>query len=112
AGRPPRRTTGIAALARGSMKPAKVWTPELCGWVRSSGDQESRTSARPPQKELTTMESTVSQMAAAHPVLRALGDRMKEARLALGLSQETLAAPEFTKSYISAIERGRARPSL
>ncbi len=28
------------------------------------------------------------------------------------MSQETLAQPEFTKSYVSAVERGKARPSL
>src|SRR5689334_1227664 len=28
------------------------------------------------------------------------------------MSQEMLAQPEFTKSYVSAVERGKARPSL
>ncbi len=44
--------------------------------------------------------------------LIALGARLRQARQARGLSQEALAQPEFTKSYISAIERGNARPSL
>lgn len=41
-----------------------------------------------------------------------LGMRLREARRARGLSQEALAKPEFTKSYVSAVERGKARPSL
>ncbi len=44
--------------------------------------------------------------------LTALGDRLRQARLERGLTQEALAQPEFTKSYISAVERGKARPSL
>ena len=44
--------------------------------------------------------------------LSTLGARLRQARQARGLSQEALAQPEFTKSYISAIERGNARPSL
>lgn len=53
------------------------------------------------------MESVVD----ANP-LSALGDRLRAARLARGMSQENLAQPEFTKSYVSAVERGKARPSL
>src|SRR3954452_24569982 len=41
-----------------------------------------------------------------------LGERLRAARKARGLSQDQLAQPEFTKSYISAIERSKARPSL
>ncbi|HUS16739.1 MAG TPA: helix-turn-helix transcriptional regulator [Chloroflexia bacterium] len=44
--------------------------------------------------------------------LEALGPRIRQARRELGLSQEKLAQPEFTKSYVSAVERGKARPSL
>jgi tetratricopeptide (TPR) repeat protein len=44
--------------------------------------------------------------------LTALGERLRQARLERGMSQETLAQPEFTKSYVSAVERGKARPSL
>ena len=55
-------------------------------------------------------------MATAFPAdsgdLARLGPRLREARRAHQMSQEALAAPEFSKSYISAIERGRARPSL
>src|SRR4051794_8155292 len=44
--------------------------------------------------------------------LQGLGARLRAARHARGLSQEQIAQPEFTKSYISAVERGKARPSL
>src|SRR5215211_9447068 len=44
--------------------------------------------------------------------LSTLGERLRAARLARGMSQEMLAQPEFTKSYVSAVERGKARPSL
>lgn len=41
-----------------------------------------------------------------------LGQRMRKARQAHGMTQEQLAGPEFTKGYISALERGAVRPSL
>src|SRR5438067_478099 len=44
--------------------------------------------------------------------LQALGARLRAARQERKMSQEQLAQPEFTKSYVSAVERGKARPSL
>lgn len=44
--------------------------------------------------------------------LSTLGQRLRTARQQRGMSQEALAQPEFTKSYVSAVERGKARPSL
>jgi tetratricopeptide (TPR) repeat protein len=44
--------------------------------------------------------------------LHTLGQRLRQARLQRGLSQEELAGPEFTKGYVSALERGAVRPSL
>jgi transcriptional regulator with XRE-family HTH domain len=41
-----------------------------------------------------------------------LGARLRQARRARGLTQAAVARPEFTKSYVSAVERGHARPSL
>ncbi|HUS15327.1 MAG TPA: tetratricopeptide repeat protein [Chloroflexia bacterium] len=41
----------------------------------------------------------------------ALGPYIRRTRHAHGLSQEALAQPEFTKSYVSAVERGLVRPS-
>ncbi len=40
-----------------------------------------------------------------------LGDRVKAARLALGLTQDELAKPDLSKSFISLLERDLARPS-
>jgi tetratricopeptide (TPR) repeat protein len=44
--------------------------------------------------------------------LTGLGQRLREARHRLGLTQDDVAQPEFTKSDVSAVERGKARPSL
>ncbi|MGI8587963.1 MAG: helix-turn-helix domain-containing protein [Chloroflexia bacterium] len=41
-----------------------------------------------------------------------LGDKLRAARLEHRMTQDMLASPEFTKSYVSAVERGKARPSL
>jgi len=41
-----------------------------------------------------------------------VGSNIREVRTRLGLTQAQLAAPEFSISYISAIERGKIRPSL
>lgn len=41
-----------------------------------------------------------------------LGDRIKQARLSVGLSQEQLAGREVTRSYICRLEKGKVSPSL
>jgi HTH-type transcriptional regulator, quorum sensing regulator NprR len=41
-----------------------------------------------------------------------VGANIREIRTRLGLTQSSLASPEFSISYISAIERGKIRPSL
>src|SRR5437588_12577529 len=41
-----------------------------------------------------------------------VGTNIREVRTKLALTQAQLAAPEFSISYISAIERGKIRPSL
>src|SRR5579859_5347764 len=53
----------------------------------------------------TTREDTLSP-------INALGHRLRQVRIQRGLSQTALAQPEFTKSYVSPVERGKARPSL
>jgi len=40
------------------------------------------------------------------------GQRLREARRALGLTQEELGRPDFTKGFISLLEHDRARPSV
>src|SRR5687767_1078789 len=52
--------------------------------------------------ERSTLENTVQTLSA----------RIRKARLEKGLTQEQLAGPEFTKGYVSALERGSVRPSL
>src|SRR5260370_36003884 len=41
-----------------------------------------------------------------------VGERLREARLASGLTQEELGRGVATKGFISLVERGRATPSL
>ena len=41
-----------------------------------------------------------------------LGQRLKQARLAAGLTQESLGKPELTKGFISLLEHDRAKPSV
>jgi tetratricopeptide (TPR) repeat protein len=43
---------------------------------------------------------------------KTVGERLRAARLAHNYTQGQLAAPDFSVSYISAIERGQIRPSL
>jgi transcriptional regulator with XRE-family HTH domain len=44
--------------------------------------------------------------------LATIGDRLRQARLRAGLTQGELGQGRFSKSYLSAVERGRIKPSL
>src|SRR6059058_5746521 len=46
------------------------------------------------------------------PLATAIGGRLKQARLAAGLTQQALAGDRYTKAYISALENGLAKPSM
>ena len=46
------------------------------------------------------------------PALRQLGQRLREARVAAGLSQAQLGAPYYTRAHVSAIELGKIRPAM
>jgi len=46
------------------------------------------------------------------PLAHAIGQRLREARLAAGLTQQQLAGERYTKAYISALENGIAKPSM
>jgi tetratricopeptide (TPR) repeat protein len=46
------------------------------------------------------------------PLALAIGARLKQARLAAGLTQQQLAGDRYTKAYISALENGIAKPSM
>lgn len=43
---------------------------------------------------------------------RRIGQRLREARLRAGLTQQGLAGDRYTKAYVSALETGIARPSM
>src|SRR5215813_13094341 len=49
---------------------------------------------------------------AGEAVAKRVGENIREVRAKLGMTQAQLAASEFSISYISAIERGKIRPSL
>src|SRR5207248_11208758 len=44
--------------------------------------------------------------------MRMLGERLREARIAAGMSQAQLGAPYFTRAHVSAIELGKIRPAM
>jgi tetratricopeptide (TPR) repeat protein len=46
------------------------------------------------------------------PALKKLGERLRDARIAAGLSQAQLGAPYFTRAHVSAIELGKIRPAM
>jgi tetratricopeptide (TPR) repeat protein len=46
------------------------------------------------------------------PLKPTLGRRLRDARRALGLTQEALGRPDFTKGFISLLENDRAKPSV
>ena len=46
------------------------------------------------------------------PALKQLGQRLREARVAAGLSQAQLGAPYYTRAHVSAIELGKIRPAM
>jgi transcriptional regulator with XRE-family HTH domain len=46
------------------------------------------------------------------PLARKIGERIRKARLAAGLTQTQLAEPRYTKAYVSALENGLSRPSM
>jgi len=46
------------------------------------------------------------------PLANAIGQRLRQARLAAGLTQQQLAGDRYTKAYISALENGIAKPSM
>jgi transcriptional regulator with XRE-family HTH domain len=46
------------------------------------------------------------------PLAQEIGERLRKARLAAGLTQQQLADGRYTKAYISALENGLSRPSM
>ena len=58
------------------------------------------------------MPASLETANAGKAVATRVGTNIREVRTKLGMTQAQLAAPEFSISYISAIERGKIRPSL
>jgi transcriptional regulator with XRE-family HTH domain/Tfp pilus assembly protein PilF len=56
------------------------------------------------------MATDTSRLQTAHRGSR-LGDRLRQLRVAAGMTQSELAADRFSKEYISQIERGKTRPT-
>src|SRR5207342_1698399 len=49
--------------------------------------------------------------APASPAGARLGERLRQLRVAAGLTQSDLAGERFSKEYVSQIERGKTRPT-
>src|SRR5437016_10043211 len=64
-------------------------------------------STRPHMSRLT---ATTQRATAAQPSLR-LGERLRQLRVAAGMTQTDLAGDRFSKEYVSQIERGKTRPT-
>ncbi len=58
------------------------------------------------------MPSTPESASIGKAVAARVGSNIREVRTTMGMTQSQLAAPEFSISSISAIERGKIRPSL
>ena len=48
---------------------------------------------------------------ASKPAALRLGERLRQLRVAAGLTQSELAGERFSKEYVSQIERGKTRPT-
>jgi len=63
-------------------------------------------------KNVTLRRETMSPEAPSDKIGKSVGEKLRAARIAQHYTQSKLAAPDFSVSYISAIERGQIRPSL
>src|ERR671932_2091529 len=61
----------------------------------------------PHMPQLTDIQSRV----ASHPTSLRLGERLRQLRVAAGMTQTDLAGDRFSKEYVSQIERGKTRPT-
>jgi tetratricopeptide (TPR) repeat protein len=60
---------------------------------------------------LTRPNPTTSVAQAPRPAALRLGERLRQLRVAAGLTQSELAGDRFSKEYVSQIERGKTRPT-
>src|SRR5919201_609430 len=58
-----------------------------------------------------TKDTVLRSGAAAAPTGLRLGERLRQLRVAAGLTQSELAGERFSKEYVSQIERGKTRPT-
>src|SRR5258708_4073070 len=63
-------------------------------------------------ERILSVPATIESTTVGKAVAARVGSNIKEVRTKLGKTQSQLAAPEFSISYISAIEGGKIRPSL
>ena len=76
---------------------------------------DDRAVARTPRRGITSavMAGTRTRIVVDDSVLASrIGGRIRVARLAAALTQQQLAAGRYTKAYISALEKGHAKPSM
>ncbi|HXR12094.1 MAG TPA: helix-turn-helix transcriptional regulator [Gaiellaceae bacterium] len=58
-----------------------------------------------------TRETAIRSSRTAAPAAIRLGERLRQLRVAAGLTQSELAGERFSKEYVSQIERGKTRPT-
>src|SRR5712671_5020486 len=58
-----------------------------------------------------TRDAALTQTRTAAPSGLRLGERLRQLRVAAGLTQSELAGERFSKEYVSQIERGKTRPT-
>src|SRR4030088_214379 len=58
-----------------------------------------------------TRDTALRHSTAAAPTGLRLGERLRQLRVAAGLTQSELAGERFSKEYVSQIERGKTRPT-
>src|SRR5215475_15306864 len=64
-----------------------------------------------PSTYMSRMSVTGQVRTAAQPGSARLGERVRQLRVAAGLTQTDLAGERFSKEYVSQIERGKTRPT-
>ena len=69
----------------------------------------SKVMSTPPTQQLSDSFLSAPTLQQARSLI---GDRVRAARVAANLTQQDLAGSDFSKSYISAIERGKMTPSF
>src|SRR5215813_10235140 len=64
-----------------------------------------------PWRPMSRMSVTTQIRTAAQPGSARLGERVRQLRVAAGMTQTELAGDRFSKEYVSQIERGKTRPT-